>query len=150
MAKKHARKLSEQQIVDMFAAYQEKQSIRYVSQKCHIHHSTVSKYCKSEHWDERLIEIRLKAQRQTDYSAEERLRTNAALLRTAKQAYRARLLEKCKCPNCGNEVPVPGLIFKAADIDKLIRLERYLFGENGFNGDEPKRIKFAIEPPSRE
>lgn len=145
-----AKKLSESKITELFNAFCEKQSLRYVSRKCKVSTTTVKRYSHAEHWDERLIEIRLKVQKKVDFNAEERLQNNAALLRTAKQAYAARLVEKCKCPHCGLEVPVPGLIFKAVDIDKLIRLEQYLFGENGYAEDDgPKRVKFAIEPPSR-
>jgi len=63
------RKLSDAKVEEMFAAYTEKQSLLYVSKKCHVAHQTVRRYKLKEQWDNRLEKIRAKTVQKVDAKA---------------------------------------------------------------------------------
>ena len=54
------RKLSDAKVEEMFAAYTEKQTLRYVSRKCNVALQTVNRYRKLDSWDERIAKIQRK------------------------------------------------------------------------------------------
>jgi hypothetical protein len=68
--------LSEEEIEKLWRAYLEHPSAYYVSKKCKVSRITVEKYCESEHWDERLQQIRDKARAIADDDLAQQLATD--------------------------------------------------------------------------
>ena len=150
-----AHKLSEQRIEEMFAAYCEQQSVRYVAEKCHIHRITVRRYRDNRGWDGRIAEVRKMAEEKIDDTLAAR---NARLLKVvdgAVASYAKQLSGRMptECPECKHKffVPVPALKATLGDIEKLARTHNLLIGEPtdrpGANSEMPKLIKLALPVP---
>lgn len=61
-----ARKITDAEIEEMFVAWQEKQTLRYVGQKCKVSLGTVRRYRDLEKWPERLDAIKVTAKRKAN------------------------------------------------------------------------------------
>jgi len=151
--------LTSEQVVAMEVAYLETPHIRTVAKKMAVSERTVYHWRRKLHWDERLAEIRQKAQRKADDSFAARLASKQQLLQTAYKVYTAALLGKipAKCQHCGEQAicqkcntPVVVIIPKAmpnfGDLEKLVRIEVLLFGQVGGLDAEPKRIRYPLIP----
>lgn len=69
MAKKKQRrppKITDQKREEMFQAFCEKQTIRYVAKKCRVSRPTVCRYLDEDNWIERLDKIRDQARKRVD------------------------------------------------------------------------------------
>lgn len=75
------RKITTKDREAMFTAFTEAETINHVVEKCGVHHLTAEKYRKLDKWDERLAEIRAKAEEKADETAAQR---RARLITTAK------------------------------------------------------------------
>jgi IS30 family transposase len=80
-----ANRLNRSKIDELWAAYQVHGSIHEVAKKCGIHHRTVERYLRLERWDERLEEIRAKAQKKADYTLAQAMTDSLKLVRAYKQ-----------------------------------------------------------------
>jgi len=114
-----AEPLSTKKRAALFRAFQEKQTVRHVSRKCGVSHTTVRKYRLREKWDERLKEIRKKAEAKADSKAATELAKNLQIVRWAK----GRVLEEINKQKKGVKTKAP-----VAALEKLIRLELLLMG----------------------
>jgi len=59
-------KITEQKREEMFAAWQDKQSLSYVATKVQVSRPTVRRYRKRDNWDERTAQIKAKSQAKVD------------------------------------------------------------------------------------
>ena len=67
-----ANKITDQQRELMFQAFCEKQSLRFVAQKCTVNVGTVKKYREMDNWDRRYSAITERAKRKVDNKAVKR------------------------------------------------------------------------------
>jgi hypothetical protein len=114
-----ANKLSQKRIDEMWAAYQERQSIEFVSKKCgNLHWRTVDRYRRLERWDERLAEIRRKAQDEADYDLAKATAASLMLV----QSYKEKLAAAMEFKN------VPDEDVTASEIERIVKVEQLLLG----------------------
>lgn len=73
-------KITESQRDSMFAAWQEKQSVRYVARKCAISPLTSARYRKIDNWDQRMATIKAKAVAKADDNVAKRRAKQIALI----------------------------------------------------------------------
>jgi hypothetical protein len=103
---------------EMFAAWTERESAAFVADKCGVHHRTVERYRVADGWDERLTEIRSKAQSQTDYGIAEAMAESLRIVRL----YKDRLAEAIERKRLtADDVSV-------ADLERVVRLEAFVLG----------------------
>lgn len=149
-----AQKISEQKIEEMFAAYCEQQTIRYVAEKCHVHRATVRRYRDSRGWDGRLAEVRKKtAEKVGNTIARDRAR-NLQLIDAALANFVKHLQGKatgvCECGRTVT-VMVPMLKGKYTDLCELIKTHNLLAGDpterTANANEEPKLIKYCLPVP---
>jgi hypothetical protein len=146
-----ANKLSQKRIDEMWAAYQERQSIEFVSKKCGgLHWRTVDRYRRLERWDERLTEIRRKAQDEADYDLAKATAASLMLV----QAYKEKLAVAMEFKNIADEDVT------ASEIERIIKVEQLLLGGvesrheitgnfAGWSEDELRRFAENGERPAR-
>lgn len=113
-----ANRLSDAKRSELWAAYNERQSIEHVSRKCGVHHKTVERYLRLDHWNERLEEIRAKAREQADQSLAQSMAESLALVRD----YKARLALALSTKK------VSTAEVTAAELEKVIKLEAFVLG----------------------
>ena len=113
-----ANRLDQQKVDEMWAVYQAHQSIREVSQRCAVHHRTALRYCRVERWDQRLEEIRAKAQEKADYSLAEAMADSLKLVRS----YKTKLAEAIKTKVIDDEDVT------ASEVERVVKLEAYVLG----------------------
>ncbi|MAG84628.1 hypothetical protein CMK10_10765 [Candidatus Poribacteria bacterium] len=73
MAKKKMvrfQKITDAKREQLWVCWQEKQSDRYVAQKCHVSKSTASKYRLRDNWRQRFDKILVETQRKVDAKGE--------------------------------------------------------------------------------
>ncbi len=146
-----ANKLSQQRIDEMWAAYQERQSIEFVSKKCGgVHWKTVDRYRRLGQWDERLAEIRRQAQEEADYDL---ARATAESLKLV-QSYKEKLAAAMEFKN------VPDEDVTASEIERIVKVEQLLLGGvesrhevtgafAGWSEDDLRRFIETGERPTR-
>ena len=150
-----AQKLSEQRIEEMFAAYCEQQSVRYVAEKCHVQRATVRRYRDNRGWGGRLNKVRNKTEEKIDDSIATRKARELKIIDGALSSYVKALQGETvvTCKGCGEKitVPIPGLKAKLSDIESLIRTRCLVTGEaterTDRANDEPKLIKYCLPVP---
>lgn len=103
---------------EMFAVYAERQTIESVSAKCGVHHATARRYKLADRWDERLGDVRAKAQREADYTLAAAMAQSLALIRVFKEKLSTAISAK-------NVKPSEATI---VDLERLVRLEAYVLG----------------------
>lgn len=102
----------------MFEAFAERQSVEHVARKCGVHHATARRYRLADRWDERLAEIRARAQREADYGIADAMRESLRIVRVYKQKLAAAIDRK----RLGNgDVSV-------TDLERVVRLEAFVLG----------------------
>ena len=112
--------LSTQQIAALWRAYKQRQSAQYVSIKCAVSRNTAAKYILNHNFAERLAKLLAKA---NEFVDEDQALSLANTLKPLANA-RALLLEQLLA-----HVKKGELKATISDIDKIVRLERYLRGE---------------------
>lgn len=126
-------KLSTATIDKMWAAWQEQQSLRYVSEKVQISRPAVRKYRASEKWDERLTNIKAKATEKADGRTVRDRARDMRLVEAAKSVWAQQLAGKLEvtCPNCQHQhqIIIPQLKAQFKDLDTFIRLSELLAGD---------------------
>lgn len=150
-----AARLSQSKIEQMWAAWLEKPSVRYVGRVCDVSRTTAQRYRMLGNWDSRRAEVVRRAEDKQDTKAAERLAGSLKLIQAGKQVYAASLVGKTSvtttCPKCGAkvacEVPVPKLKPNFRDLKALIEAESHVIGAGGDDSLEPKRVRFPLEPP---
>ncbi len=127
-----ANKLSAEKVNKLWLAWQEKQSIRYVVQKCHVSKKTVARYRLKENWGERIAKIKQLTSEMADMKQAEQ---NAKFIRIAESTINlyAQSLTKVvihTCPKCGEKIKmtVPRTTITPNHFDKMVRLIRQEFG----------------------
>lgn len=152
-----AQKLTEQKIEEMFAAYCEQQTVRYVAEKCHVHRITVRRYRDNRGWDERLAGVRKKTEGKVDDTLAARNARLIKIVDNALASYTKQLFGymPTECPECHHKfnVPIPALKAKFSDIVNLVRTYNLLTGEPTDRHAEaeapPKLIKMCLPVPQR-
>jgi hypothetical protein len=149
-----AQKLSEQRIEEIFAAYCERQSANYMSEKCRVHFKTAKKYIQTHNFAARLAKVREKAELKIDDSIAARKARELKIIDGALTSYVKALQGKATAVcECGRTItiPVPGLKAKLSDIESLIRTRCLVTGEatERTAGQEvvPKLIKYCLPVP---
>lgn len=127
-----ANKLSTDKVNELWLAWQEKQSIRYVAQKCHVAKKTVERYHLNEKWDERIAKIKQLASEKADMKQAEQ---NAKFIRIAESTINLYSQSLTKyvlhtCPKCGKQIiiTVPRATITPTHFDKMVRLIREELG----------------------
>lgn len=113
-----SKKLSQNKLDQMFKAYIEKQSVQFVSRKCSVSPTTVTRYKRLQDWDGRLGAIQRKAQEKQDDNLATLIANNMKYLKFTK----SKLMTVIKDCDVISKNPV-------SDFDRLVRLELYLMGE---------------------
>lgn len=119
-------KITTEKINELWQAWQQKQSLRYVSQMCNVSKQTVTRYRIKENWDERLSKIKKQVQEKADMKQSEQ---NAKYLKIAESTinqYAKTLGETAArtCPKCGEVINVPKIIITPLHFEKMVRLIR--------------------------
>jgi hypothetical protein len=113
-----ANRLDRTKIDELWAAYQVHGSVHEVARICGVHHKTIERYRRIEHWDERLEEIRAKAQRKADYTLAEAMADSLRLVR----AYKGKLSDAIGSKVvCDDDVT-------AGELEKIVKLEGFILG----------------------
>jgi len=112
--------LSTQQIAALWRAYKIRQTANYVGTHCHVSHNTATKYIRNHNFAERYAKLQAKA---NEFLDEDQAKSLANTLRPLANV-RAILLETLLAHYKQGD-------FEAtiSDVDKIVRLERYLRGE---------------------
>jgi hypothetical protein len=113
-----ANRLDHIKIDELWAAYQVHQSVHEVARKCGIHHRTVERYRRIERWDERLEEIRAKAQKKADYTLAQAMTDSLKLVRAYKQKMSDAIASKVVCDED----------VTASELEKIVKLEAFVLG----------------------
>lgn len=111
-------RLPNEKRAELWAAYQERQSIDYVSKKCGVHHKTVERYRHLDSWDQRLTKARAAAQERADYSLADAMADNLRLVR----AYKERVAQALESKTVSTDDVT------AAELERVIRLEAFVLG----------------------
>ena len=114
------RPLTTQKKAALWRAYKQKQTANYVATRCNISPHTAEKYIKILHFQTRLEKLLLKA---NEFVDEDQALSLANTIRPIANI-RVRLLERIL-----GQIKKGDLDASISDIDRLIRLERYLRGE---------------------
>ena len=113
-----ANRLDRQKIEDLWVEYQLHQSVHEVSKKCGIHWKTVARYRRLERWDERIEEIRAKAQKKADYTLAQAMADSLKLVRAYKQKMADAITSKV----------VSDEDVTASELEKIVKLEAFVLG----------------------
>jgi protein subunit release factor A len=113
-----ANKISRAKVDEMWAAYQDRQSVDHVAKKCGVHWKTVERYRRLEKWDQRLAEIRRQAQEDADVDLAKAAAESLRLVRSYKDKLAAALEFK----------NIPDEDVTAAELEKIVKLEAFLLG----------------------
>ena len=111
--------LSDEKIEKMWQAYQVHPTTYFVNKKCNVSRSTVRRYRDSEHWDERLQEIRDKASALADNKAAQRLANAVEVVHDLRVKIAESIKERLEA---GNYKPT------VMDLERLVKLEQFLSG----------------------
>jgi hypothetical protein len=151
-----AQKLSEQRIEEMFAAYCEQQSVRYVAEKCHVQRATVRRYRDNRGWDGRLNNVRNKAEEKIDDTIAARKARELKIIDNALANYVKALNSTvtvsavCKCGKTVT-ITLPGMKAKLSDIESLIRTRCLVTGDPTERAEstveQPRLIKYCLPVP---
>ena len=113
-----ADRLSRSKVDEMWFEFQKHGSAAEVARVCHAHPRTVARLRRVERWDERLAEVRSKAQAEADYDLAAARAQSLRLLRAYKTKVEQALLKKAVSPDDVN----------AAELDRIVRTELLLLG----------------------
>lgn len=113
-----ANKLSQKRIDEMWTAYQQRQSIESVSRKCGVHWKTADRYRIRERWDERLADIRRKAEDEADYDLAKATAESLKLVQDFKSKLRATL----------EFMNIDDSAVTASEIERIVKVEQLLLG----------------------
>ena len=112
--------LSSQQIAALWRAYKIRQTARFVGQHCHVSKNTAGKYIRDHNFAQRYAKLQAKA---NEYLDEDQAKSLANTLRPLANT-RALLLEQPLAHVKNGDIKAT-----VSDVDKIVRLERYLRGE---------------------
>lgn len=113
-----ADRLPRAKVDEMWLEFQRHGSAAEVARTCHAHPRTVARVRRVERWDERLAEVRSKAQAEADYDLAAARAQSLRLLRAYKTKVEQALLKKAVSPDDVN----------AAELDRIVRTEMLLLG----------------------
>jgi IS30 family transposase len=129
-----ANKLTDEKRDELFAAYQEKQSVSSVARKCRVSPTTVARYKIKDDWVARLARIVEKAQRKADDDAARR-RARHIKLAQLLQVKGADYLAK---KGCKSDAVAVGAVRDG------VKMEREIVGEGGIaDGDAVLVVKLV-------
>jgi len=111
--------LSETEIEKLWQAYQEHQSAYFVAAKCKVSSTTARKYRYSEHWDERLRNIRAKASTLAD---------NKVARELAKDVEVAHDIQMKIADSIQKQLEAGNYKVTVRDYERLVKLEYFLRG----------------------
>lgn len=120
-----ANKISSKKIDELWQAWQQKQTIRYVCQKCNINRRTVERYRKLERWDERIQQIKQQVQQKLDAKQSEENLRYVEIARKTINLYEESLAESVirTCPKCKAEIQISmPKNLTPADFSKMVKL----------------------------
>ena len=114
------KQLSTQQIAALWRAYKIRQNANYVGTHCHISHNTAAKYIRNHNFATRFAKLQARANELVD---EDQAQSLANTLKPLSNI-RTILLQDALTHAQKGELKAT-----ISDIDKVVRLERYLRGE---------------------
>ena len=112
--------LSPQKKAALWRAFKQRQTANYVGTHCHVSHNTAAKYIRDLNFAERFAKLQAKA---NEYLDEDQAKSLANTLKPLANL-RAIILKDLLAHVKNGEVEA-----SFADVDRIIRLERYLRGE---------------------
>jgi len=143
--------LSQKQIDEMFLAYQEKQTVHYVSEKCHLSRQTVRRYRDEGKWDERLAEINEKAIIKVNAKMVTKRTSSIEIVNTAIDVWLAQAKGSLpvNCPYCGkqHEITIPRMKAQFRDLAAYLLVKEQLGGNIP---PEPRKHTVELVRPSEE
>ena len=119
--------LSSQQIAALWRAYKIRQTARFVGTHCHVSKNTAAKYILNHNFAERYAKLLAKA---NEFVDEDQALSLANTIKPLANA-RALLLEQLLTHVKNGDIKAT-----VSDVDKIIRLERYLRGEPGSHTEQ--------------
>jgi hypothetical protein len=150
------KELPVEKIEQMFAAYCERQTASFVSEKCRVHFKTAKKYIQTHSFAARLAKVQEKVETVVGDSIAARKVRELKILDNAfanyVEALNATVTASAVC-KCGKTVTiaVPGLKAKLSDIESLIRTRCLVTGEaterKESTEEAPRLIKWCLPVP---
>ena len=125
----------------MYQCFFDHGTVNSVVKECHVNVKTAVKYKQVDQWEFRVEETKRKAAEKVDNKNAKRTAENLKLVRNAKAVWAAALMGRINCPHCNQQVSIPKLDPKFADLDKLIRLEEFLSGSSDSRADVETKAK---------
>lgn len=120
------RRIPEEKLLEMFAAYCEKQSLTYVSNKCGVSFSTAKKYRDERGWDQKRQKATEKATEKVAGQVAERTSRYVKIAEAAIAGFGASVVGSIThtCAKCGEvaRITVPRAKITAGDFERLVRL----------------------------
>ena len=146
------KKLSDKKLNQMWVAFQEKQSDRYIARVCHVAKNTARKYRIKLGWDTRFNRIKKQAEQKSDSKAAKIMAESMTIITATIRLFTASLtgIAKARCPKCDTtvNVPVPKLKPKnTRDIVALLECRQKLLETGEEKDGAPKRVKYSLLPP---
>lgn len=137
-----ANKLPTKKIEDMWNAFQERQSNRYVAQTCEVSQLTVRRHRVKDRWDERMAKIKEKAEEKID----ETIASFKAKTFKVNKAIMAEFIEQLRTHK---DISV-------SDFEKTVKLSLHLVGEPDTNiaekvpeEERKRRLNILVKELSR-
>ena len=112
--------LSQQQIAALWRAYKIRQTVSFVAKHCDVSWGTAEKYIRDHNFAQRFAKLQAKA---NEFLDEDQAKSLANTLRPLANT-RAILLEQLLAHAKNGDIEAT-----VSDVDKIVRLERYLRGE---------------------
>jgi hypothetical protein len=131
--------INAQQKAALWRAYKQRQTANYVASRCNVSQHTAEKYVKELGFRVRLEKLRQKA---NEYVDEDQAMSLASTIKPIANM-RVLLLDKIL-----KQIKEGDLEASVADVDRLIRLERYLRGEPDSRTEDISSWKWLEEDDS--
>jgi hypothetical protein len=112
--------LSTQQIAALWRAYKQRQTVSFVAKHCDVSWGTAAKYILNHNFAQRFVKLQAKA---NDILDEDQAKSLANTIKPLANT-RALLLEQLLAHVKNGDIKAT-----VSDVDKIVRLERYLRGE---------------------
>ena len=133
--------LRHQEAFDYYYSLGEKRSYPQVSDKFTVSQTSIKKWSKAFKWQERIVERDEKnakaLAKKTDKKVQERDEQNIKIARKAIQVFALSLIGHiehiCKCGEV-IRIPIPKAKLTADQFDKMVRLEKFIIGEEDSRG----------------
>ena len=125
---KSGKALSADKREQMYQVFFKHGTLQSVVKESSVCTKTAMKYKKLDQWDARVAKTKHLAASKVDKKNSNQLARDIKLVDNALAVYAATLIGKIPCPHCSKDVPIPKLIPKFGDIEKVMKLKMLITG----------------------